>query len=530
MNPLRWILTAMFLCIGTAAQGTVFEIGPDKPYATPNDCPWESLNPGDTVLIYWRTNSYLSKWNMHRPGTANAPITVRGVPGPNGELPVIDGNGATQRTALDYYNQDRCVFKIGAANNSALTPNYIVIENLEVRGARPPYTYTTKAGTTGGYNNTSSGIYVEIGDSITIRNCIFRDNANGLFTANRSSNVLVERNYLFDNGLENLNGQHNSYTESVGITFQFNRYGPLRPTCGGNALKDRSSGTIIRYNWIEGASRQIDLIESTYPQITNAANYHKAWVYGNYLVKLADSPNRGVIHFGWDTDQVTKLGPLYLYNNTIISLKTSTTLLNLDATNAWCDSRNNIIYNTSPGAPLYIIEDMGRINLTHNWLNTGWVNASPSGANYSVTNDSNLTGSAPGLVSAAAQNYQLTNTSLCIDAGTNLHPSVLPTYDLLVQYVKHQGDKSRALVESLDLGASEFTTNALAMLWLQASGHGTNTVLLKGGNRYDYVLQFSTNLIQWVNFSTNTTGTNGLTTIVDNEATGLMRFYRAMQR
>ena len=37
---------------------------------------------------------------FHSLGPADAPITVRGVPGADGQLPVIDGDGATTRTNL----------------------------------------------------------------------------------------------------------------------------------------------------------------------------------------------------------------------------------------------------------------------------------------------------------------------------------------------------------------------------------------------------------------------------------------------
>ncbi len=59
--------------------------------------PWESLTAGDTVLIYYRATPYKEKCVICRVGTPAAPITVRGVLGPNGERPVIDGNGATTR-------------------------------------------------------------------------------------------------------------------------------------------------------------------------------------------------------------------------------------------------------------------------------------------------------------------------------------------------------------------------------------------------------------------------------------------------
>ncbi len=57
--------------------------------------------------------------------------------------------------------------------------------------------------------------------------------------------------------------RHNSYTESVGTTIEFNHYGQLCSGCSGNNNKDRSADTVIRYNWIESANMQLDLIDGS---------------------------------------------------------------------------------------------------------------------------------------------------------------------------------------------------------------------------------------------------------------------------
>jgi CRISPR/Cas system-associated exonuclease Cas4 (RecB family) len=44
--------------------------------------------------------------------------------------------------------------------------------------------------------------------------------------------------------------------------FQYNRFGPLCAGCNGNALKDRSIDTVVRYNWIESGNRQLDLVDA----------------------------------------------------------------------------------------------------------------------------------------------------------------------------------------------------------------------------------------------------------------------------
>jgi len=57
------------------ASATTYEVGTGKPHATPSAVPWESLQPGDLVLIYWRSAPYKDKWVICRQGTAAAPIT-----------------------------------------------------------------------------------------------------------------------------------------------------------------------------------------------------------------------------------------------------------------------------------------------------------------------------------------------------------------------------------------------------------------------------------------------------------------------
>src|SRR6185436_15373913 len=117
----------------------VYAVGPGQPLATIADVPWATLAPGDTVLIHWRAQPYREKWVICRQGTGEAPITVRGVAGPGGELPVIDGRDATTSASLNFWNEQRGVIKIGGANNPPDTmPRHITIENLEVRSGRPP--------------------------------------------------------------------------------------------------------------------------------------------------------------------------------------------------------------------------------------------------------------------------------------------------------------------------------------------------------------------------------------------------------
>src|SRR5688572_25627223 len=146
------------------ALATDYPVGPGQTYASIGAVPWATLQPGDQVFIHWRATPYAEKWVICRQGTPSQPIAVRGVLGPGGERPVITGDGAVTAAGLNYWNEDRGVLKIGGANTPAdLTPAWIVVENLEIRSARPGYAYTDDGGNAGAYATNAAAIYIEKG-------------------------------------------------------------------------------------------------------------------------------------------------------------------------------------------------------------------------------------------------------------------------------------------------------------------------------------------------------------------------------
>jgi hypothetical protein len=460
------LLFGFFAFHSTAkAQSTTYEVGPGKPFTSIGAVPWESLQPGDMVLIYWRSTPYKEKFVLCRQGTQTAPITVRGVANANGDLPILDGNGATTRSVLNYWNQERGVIKIGGANNPPDTlPKYITIENLDIRSARTPFTYTAANGSTQNYSSNASSIYVEKGENIVVRNCTLHDCGNGFFVASSdtlaSRNILVEGNYIYDNGIENSIFEHNNYTAAVGITFQYNRFGPLRAGCLGNNLKDRSAGLVVRYNWIESGNRQLDLVDGEDSSlIRNDARYRETFVYGNVLIEPDAAGNRQITHYGGDSGNTAsyRKGTMYFYNNTIVSTRTDrTTLFRLSTNQETCDFRNNLIYVTAAGNTVSLVDADGVLNMTHNWFKPGFVNTFGT-LTGTVNNDgTSITGSSPGFVNEAGQDYNLAAASSCINAGTVLHSVVVATSNEVVrQYVKHQASQARPINGLLDIGAYE---------------------------------------------------------------------------
>ncbi|HMJ15364.1 MAG TPA: right-handed parallel beta-helix repeat-containing protein [Polyangiaceae bacterium] len=208
------LLVWIYAC---SASARTYEVGPGKPYTAIGAVPWESLVAGDTVLIHWRSAPYKEKWAIGGRGSAALPIVVRGVLGPSGQRPVIDGNGATTRAQLSFWNPDRSVLKIGGSNSPPNDPSYIVVENLDIGGGRPPATFTTSHGTSMPSRDNAASILIENGDHVTIKNSIVRDSANGTFSAHESSQILIEGNYIHSNGRVGDIYVHNNYTESNGV-------------------------------------------------------------------------------------------------------------------------------------------------------------------------------------------------------------------------------------------------------------------------------------------------------------------------
>ncbi len=467
----RMICTAALLAStwAPAAQATTYEVGPGMPLASVGAVPWESLVAGDTVLIYYRATPYKEKFVLSRVGTQAAPITVRGVLGPNGERPVLDGNGATTRAQLSYTSRVRGVIKIGSstvpfADGTTVMPQWLVIENLEIMNAHAPNTFTGPGGASESYTAPASAIYVEFGENITVRNCDLHNNGNGFFAFSSntlaSRNILVEGNSIHDNGNVGSNFEHNVYVESIGITFQYNHLGNLLPGAGGNNLKDRSAGLVVRYNWIEHSNRQLDLVHAEDSSLVRAdPRYRATHVYGNVIVEHPNSGNNDICFYGGDggSAQNFRKGTLYFYNNTIVSDRTDATRLFRMATNdESIDARNNIAYVTAAGANLQLLDGFGRLTLTQNWFKTGYTNFTVSRPKGTITNNGTMTGASPGFVSEAGQDYHLISSSTAIDDGAPLDPAVVPAHNVVREYVKHLASVARTITNVIDIGAYEF--------------------------------------------------------------------------
>jgi len=484
-RPILMLVVAVpSLLVSTIAGAETYDVGPGLTYENIGDAPLGTLAAGDVVEIHWRAEPYREKFVLAAQGTEAAPVIVRGVPNGSGELPVISGDGAVTAAGLSFWNESRGVIKIGGANTPSCdppdcVPAHIILENLDVRSGRPPYAFD--GGTS--YSDNAASIYVEVAQNLTIRNCIIRDSGNGLFIGaydGETQDILVEGNWIHDNGIEGSIYEHNSYTAARGIIFQHNHYGSLRADCGGNNLKDRSAGLVVRYNWIENGNRQLDLVDGEDTSaVPNDPRYGETFVYGNVLVEGPDEGNSQIVHYGGDSgdESIYRKGTLHFFNNTVVSTRDgNTTLFRLSTNDEHCDARNNIVYVTAGADRLALTSGSGVLDLSHNWIQSGYVDTHDTLEGTINDDGTSIGGASPGFVDEGAQDYHLSDSSPCIDAGTALSADVLPDHNVAMQYVVHQASEPRPVESQLDVGAFERCVSGNCASVDQGAGGGGSGV------------------------------------------------------
>ena len=379
--------------------------------------PWESLKAGDTVRIFARATPYTGKFLVAAQGTAAAPVRICGVRGANGERPVIDGNGAVTRRALaSAYGSSAAVSDIHQRRSVIVVkqlatqpwesvPAHIQIDGLNIKRAHPNYSFTDAAGATKTYDGFGACVWVDRGHNIQILDNEINDCSMAVFTKSTddgdfalTKNLRIAGNYLWGHGISGSDREHTTYTQGVGILLEFNRYGPLRSGAGGNSIKDRSVGTVVRYNRIEEGARALDLVEAEdFPAYAlKDPAYRTTFVYGNQIKKNGNTGS--VIHYGGDHygstagaswgEPIFRKGTLYFFNNTLHITGSGAELFQLDTTEERAEVFNNI-FVFADSVPvgqrsMRAARDVGAgwtpggiLNLGRNWISSGWADSDP---------------------------------------------------------------------------------------------------------------------------------------------------------
>lgn len=463
----KWALAVAMLLLPMVASAADYRVGIGQTYTTLGAVPWSNLKAGDTVYIHYRSTPYREKILISGKGTASQWIRVIGVPGPNGELPVISGDGATTSPNSRYRWPDasggNAIQNLGviqiAVQAGGDVPAYIEVANLQVQDALSTHRFTSENGVTANYSSFAACIHARSVQHLLIRNNVLTNCGQGFYnwTGTGPSTVWYEAlqvdtvlrsNYFYGNGNSGAWTEHQSYTESDGVIYEFNRFGPMRSGAWGSQLKDRSVGTVIRYNYFQRSDQgwMIDLVEPENSRQTlgSRATYGQDFVYGNVMSTNGVS---NLVHWNEDhqlgVGRATRNGArLAFYNNTVYVIGNDTGnnpqyLFNSTYGAYECtsgslpgviDLRNNIFASapsTSGGRPvLFRLAYCSNttFNSGTNWITSGWTANTSStipGAAGMIS-----TGS-PAFVNAAAGDFHIGSSSAAVGRGTALLSQVV---------------------------------------------------------------------------------------------------------
>ncbi len=454
-------------------SGTLYEVGEAKDLETLGEVPWNTLGPGDMVRVHWREEPYREKVLISTRGEEGAPIRLCGAPGPEGQIPVLDADSSTTSPNQLWHQwmplQDEGLIMIAKDDVTGYEsrPGHIVIEGLELRGAKQDVSYTASDGSTRTFTDSASCVYVAHGDHVTVRGSILSDCGNGMFVLSKSEieetlsrEILFEGNVVYGNGTVGSYRQHNAYIQALGTVVQYNYFGPPREGSEGTNLKDRSAGTVVRYNWFDGGSRVLDLVDAQEhaPDAKQDPRYRETFVYGNVL--LVPPEVRHPIHYGGDTvgyEQNFRKGVLYFYNNTVVldgqqEITWVQSLMDASTTDEVVDLRNNVIWMRGD-TQLQLMRFSGILRVGTNWISSGWQHGTDEFDGSITGTEKLIEGDAPGL---AEETMRPVSGAPVIDAAQELDSAVLPQHDVTMEYAPVATGKARERNgNALDLGAYE---------------------------------------------------------------------------
>lgn len=171
----------------------------------------------------------------------------------------------------------------------------LLVDNFEFRQASVP-------------DKNGAGIRLEKG-SLTVRNCRFIENQNGILTANNPQIELAVENSEFGYNGAGDGQSHNIYVGAIArlsMTASYSHHARV-----GHLLKSRAAQNLIYYNRLTDETAGRASYELEFP------NGGMAYVVGNIIQQGSQTENPHVISFGaegykWPQNQ------LYLVNNTLI--------------------------------------------------------------------------------------------------------------------------------------------------------------------------------------------------------------------
>jgi hypothetical protein len=413
------------------AQAETFVMTPDDDWTI-----LESARAGDIVEI--APGTYQFRVHLSNAGTADSPIVIR-AQDPD-DRPVWDLVGEGEDTFVDAWPGS-----YGAGDNHrgcwqvADSGAYYEISGIVFQNCRAP---------------SSAGIRMINSGPVTLRDCLFQYNTNGLTGA--SSNLTVEYSEFYENGKTLTEGNATHHIYIFGGIFNL-RYSYLHDGHEGQAFHIRARQSTIEYNWITRPANYVGDIMSCEQFCGDEPHQQTMLLRGNVVVQGEPSNGSQLFALFRDADADTDARmDLTLVHNTIIGTPRGGThnLVNLrnDTVGAYLHASNNIIYQVGN------IAEAAEPN-ADNWGIDGennWVSDDTSAIDAL---GGTIVGTDPGFT--ALPEFDLTLTDTAEAAGKAAVIDGLPDRELAQSAEGVMAWRPRQ--SALDLGAFEFGTDSEAV-------------------------------------------------------------------
>ena len=270
-----------------------------------------------------------------------------------------------------------------------------------------------------------AGIRME-GINLTVNNCYFHDNDDGILESNiATSNIVITYTEFNHNGWGD-GYSHNLYIgHCSSLTFSYN-YSHMAHI--GHELKSRATTNYVLYNRFSNETGDASL-EVSFP------NGGLAVVMGNMIEQGPNSQNSGIVDYGSEGNTNPIPRELYLVNNTIVDDRSAGTFVQYGTGASLLKAYNNLI--TGPGTAF-----------------NGTATTVDTSKNLIIPNKANA-----GLVDVTNFDYHLLSSAIAINkgvsAGTTLEAfNLTPAYE----YVHKTNKAGRITNGAIDIGAYEYSS------------------------------------------------------------------------